>query len=127
MKEKKVVFLSYDGITDPLGQSQILPYLFGISSNKNYKITIVSFEKTKNYLQNKDIILNKLKKNNIDWVPLKYTKRPPIFSTIWDIYKLKRTLNKLKNKGLDLIHCRSYITNLVALGFKKNIQNSIYF
>ena len=48
MKEKKVVFLSYDGITDPLGQSQILPYLFGISSNKNYKITIVSFEKTKN-------------------------------------------------------------------------------
>ena len=34
MKEKKVVFLSYDGITDPLGQSQILPYLFGISSKE---------------------------------------------------------------------------------------------
>ena len=62
MKEKKVVFLSYDGITDPLGLSQILPYLFGISSNKNYRITIVSFEKTKNLLQNKDVILNKLKK-----------------------------------------------------------------
>ena len=62
MKEKKVVFLSYDGITDPLGQSQILPYLFGLSSNKNYKITIVSFEKTENYHQNKVFILNKLKK-----------------------------------------------------------------
>ncbi len=119
MKEKKVVFLSYDGITDPLGQSQILPYLFGLSSNKNYKITIVSFEKTNNYLQNKDVILNKLEKNNVDWTPLKYTKYPPIFSTIWDIYKLKRTVNKVKNKGLHLIHCRSYITALVALGFKK--------
>lgn len=54
MKEKKVVFLSYDGITDPLGQSQILTYLYGVSSNNNYKITIVSFEKSKSYLQNKD-------------------------------------------------------------------------
>ena len=119
MNEKKVVFLSYDGITDPLGQSQILPYLFGVSSNNNYKITIVSFEKSKNYLQNKDFILNKLEKNNIEWIPLKYTKRPPIFSTIWDIYKLRKSVNKLKNKGLDLIHCRSYITTLVALGVKK--------
>ena len=32
MKEKKVVFLSYDGITDPLGQSQVLPYLLGLST-----------------------------------------------------------------------------------------------
>jgi len=127
MKEKKVVFLSYDGIADPLGQSQILPYLFGISSNKNYKITIVSFEKTKIYLQNKDVLLNKLKKNNIDWVPLKYTKRPPIFSTIWDIYKLKKAVNKLKNKGLDIIHCRSYITTLVALGFKKKYKIPLIF
>ena len=95
MKEKKVVFLSYDGISDPLGQSQILPYLFGISSHKNYKIAIVSFEKTKNYLQNKDVILNKLAKHNIDWVPLKYTKYPPIFSTLLDVYKLRRTVSKL--------------------------------
>ena len=127
MKEKKVVFLSYDGITDPLGQSQILPYLFGISSNKNYKITIVSFEKTKNYLQNRDIILNKLENNNIDWIPLKYTKYPPIFSTIWDIYKLKRAVKKLKIKELDLIHCRSYITSLVALGFKKKYKIPFIF
>jgi len=127
MKEKKVVFLSYDGITDPLGQSQILPYLFGISSNKNYKITIVSFEKTKNYLQNKDFILNKLKKNNVDWIPLKYNKYPPIFSTLWDVYKLSKAINKLKRKGVDLIHCRSYITSLVTLKLKKTHKISFIF
>ena len=127
MKEKKVVFLSYDGITDPLGQSQILPYLFDLSLNKNYKITIVSFEKTKNHLQNKEVILNKLEKHNIDWVPLKYTKYPPIFSTLWDIYKLRKVVNNLKNKGLDLIHCRSYITTLVALEFKKKFKTPFIF
>ena len=122
-----VLDLTYDGITDPLGQSQILPYIFGISSEKNYKITIVSFEKTKNYLNNKDIILNKLKKNNVEWIPLKYTKRPPIFSTIWDIYKLRKAVNKLKNKGIDIIHCRSYITTLVALVFKKKYKTPFIF
>ena len=127
MKEKKVVFLSYDGITDPLGQSQILPYLFGLSSNKNYKITILSFEKTKNYLQNKDVILNKLKESNIDWIPLNYTKYPPIISTLWDVYKLTKAINKLKNKGLDLFHCRSYITTLVALNFKKKYKIPFVF
>jgi len=127
MKEKKVVFLSYDGITDPLGQSQILPYLFGLSSNKNYKIIIVSFEKTKNHLQYKEFILKKLKKNNVEWIPLKYTKYPPIISTLWDIYRLKKVVNKLKVKGLDLIHCRSYITTLVALGFKKKYKTPFIF
>ena len=127
MKQKKVVFLSYDGITDPLGQSQILPYLFAISCKKNYKINIVSFEKIKNHLQNKEVILNKLENHNIDWTPLKYTKYPPIFSTLWDIYKLKRAVKKLKNKGVDLIHCRSYITSLVALRFKKKYNTPFIF
>ena len=127
MNEKKVVFLSYDGITDPLGQSQILPYLFGVSSKKNYKITIISFEKIKNHLQNKDIISYQLKKNNVEWIPLKYTKYPHIFSTIWDIYKLNQTVKKLKVRGLDLIHCRSYITTLVALGFKKKYKTPFIF
>ena len=127
MKSQKIVFLSYDGITDPLGQSQILPYLFGVASKNNYKITIVSFEKIKNHLQNKDVILNKLNKNNVEWIPLRYTKYPPIFSTLWDVYKLSKSINKLKNKGLDLIHCRSYITTIVALGFKKKYKVPFIF
>ena len=68
-----------------------------------------------------------LEKNNVEWIPLKYTKRPPIFSTIWDIYKPRKAINKLKNKGLHLIHCRSYITTLVALGFKKKYKTPFIF
>ena len=71
-----------------------------------------SFEKTRNHFQNKDFIFKKLEKNNVDWIPLKYTKYPPIFSTLWDVYKLSKAVNKLKNKGLDLIHCRSFIFGL---------------
>ena len=58
---------------------------------------------------------------------MKYTKYPPVFSTLWDIYKLNQTVKKLKNKELDLIHCRSYITTLVALGFKNKYKTPFIF
>ena len=41
---KKVLFIAYDGLTDPLGQSQIIPYLAGLSK-ANYQFTILSVEK----------------------------------------------------------------------------------
>ena len=30
---KSVLYITYDGLSDPLGQSQILPYLLGISNH----------------------------------------------------------------------------------------------
>jgi hypothetical protein len=39
-----VLFLSYDGMTDPLGQSQVLPYLMELRK-KGYCITLMIFEK----------------------------------------------------------------------------------
>ena len=47
---KKILYLSYDGLTDPLGESQILPYILGISSIKDSKIQIVSVEKKKDLI-----------------------------------------------------------------------------
>ena len=43
-KNSNTLFITYDGILDPLGSSQILPYLFGLAS-KGVKVHILSFEK----------------------------------------------------------------------------------
>ena len=51
----RFLFLSIDGMTDQLGQSQVLPYLIGLSG-KGYRISIVSCEKEVNFEKNKDII-----------------------------------------------------------------------
>jgi len=40
----RILYISYDGMTDPLGQSQVIPYLIGLSQ-KGYVITIISCEK----------------------------------------------------------------------------------
>ena len=125
--QKHIIYCTYDGLLDSLGRSQIFPYLEGLNHNSHYHLTIISFEKIDNQIE-----LNELKKlltlKNIHWFPLVYTKKPPILSTLWDILKLKRNLKKLlKTQKIDLIHCRSYITSLVALSFKKSYHIPFIF
>lgn len=115
----KTLYLSYDGMTDNLGQSQVIPYLAGLSA-KGYSITLISFEKTERYEENRQRIADLLKRHNIEWKPLNYTKRPPIFSTLWDAYRMRKLAEKLhKEKGFQIVHCRSYITSLVGEYMKK--------
>jgi glycosyltransferase involved in cell wall biosynthesis len=116
---KNVLYLSYDGMTDPLGQSQVLPYIIGLSK-KGYKFHLVSFEKPNRYKQNRKVIERLCSENEIEWHPLMYTKRPPLLSTIWDVRKMKWKSKKIHKKHqVDMVHCRSYISALVALSFKK--------
>ena len=125
--KKQIIYCSYDGLLDSLGRSQILPYLEGLNTNSQHRFTIISFEKTND--QNEFKYLKEfLASKNFDWIPLVYTKKPPIFSTLWDILKLKRNLKKiLKTQTIDLVHCRSYITSLVALSFKKKYNIPFIF
>jgi glycosyltransferase involved in cell wall biosynthesis len=116
--KSKVLYLSYDGLTDPLGQSQVLPYIIGLRK-KGFGFTVISFEKPENFQKEESVINDIVNENNIGWNPLKYTKRPPILSTVYDIFKLKQAIKKEAQKGdVSLIHCRSYITALVGLWAK---------
>lgn len=116
---KNILYISYDGLTDPLGQSQILPYLIGLSK-KAYNFTIISAEKQKNYRNEKHIIEDICKKNNLDWQPIFYTKKPAILSTIKDIKAIRKLAYNLhKSKQFKAVHCRSYIASIVGLKMQK--------
>lgn len=115
---KNVLYISYDGMTDALGQSQVLPYLAGLSSN-GYCIHLISFEKQGVFEGLRGEIDQFCSKSNINWHPQKYTKRPPILSTIWDLRKMWKTAKKLhKEHQFELVHCRSYIPGMVGRRLK---------
>lgn len=125
--ENQILYLTYDGLTDPLGQSQIQPYILGLNKFKEYKFTIISFEKKKNRHLIKSI-RTKIEKKNIHWIALNYTRNPPIISTFIDLIKLKHVVDKLiLSKNIQLLHCRSYITSIVALKVKKNFNIPFIF
>lgn len=114
-----VLYLSYDGMTDSLGQSQVLPYLKELSKN-GFSIHLVSCEKPEKYNGGKAGVINFIEDIDIIWYPIKYRKSPPIISTIADIFSIKKEAEKIiaKNK-IQIIHCRSYITALVGEQLKK--------
>ena len=123
----KVLYLSYDGMTDPLGQSQVIPYLQGLSK-LGYAFTLVSFEKAERFEKNRDAISALLKASNIDWQPLPYTKKPPVLSTLWDVWKMKQKCMALyAQQHFEIMHCRSYISAIVGLQMQKELGVKFVF
>lgn len=124
--KSNILFISYDGMTDPLGQSQVLPYLAGLSA-LGYKITLLSCEKTERW-HHKEIIQAICTKHHINWQPVMYTRKPPVFSTIKDVRKMKKVAADLHSKiSFDIIHCRSYVSALVGLWMKKKFSVPFIF
>jgi hypothetical protein len=54
-----ILYISYDGMTDPLGESQVIPYLEGLSK-LGHRIYILSFEKKNRFILHSNRIKNKL-------------------------------------------------------------------
>jgi glycosyltransferase involved in cell wall biosynthesis len=115
----KALYISYDGLTDPLGQSQVLPYLEGLSA-KGIQFHIISFEKNHRFSQLKETIEGRCKKAEITWIPLMYTKNPPLISTVLDLRKMGKLAFKLhKENNFDVVHCRSDLPALIGSKLKK--------
>lgn len=106
-------------MTDPLGQSQVLPYLCKLAA-EGFEFTLLSFEKKDRYEKSRSVIEAICKKNNIRWVPAFFSKRPPVFSKIYDGWKMRRIANRLhKENEFAFIHCRSYVAAAAGLQLLK--------
>ena len=90
---KSVLYISYDGLTDPLGQSQVLPYLKQLT-RQGYQFTVLSFEKQARFAREGKTVQALANESNIRWVPLSFTAKPPVLSKIYDRYRMwKATVN----------------------------------
>ena len=127
MPEKKVLYISYDGMTDPLGQSQVLPYLVGLSKH-GYRFTLLSFEKADRFAAQRQRITEITDGAGIKWVPLSFTSRPPVISKFYDAVRMKRKAFALHRQiGFDMVHCRSYIAADIGLALKRKFGIRFFF
>ena len=122
----KVLYISYDGMTDPLGQSQVIPYLSGLV-RYGHSISLISAEKSEKE-SDRTRIGKIISAAGIEWFPVTYTKKPPVISTIRDIRKIMLLSEKLfHEKKIEAIHCRSYVAAIVGLWMKKNFGVKFIF
>ena len=125
MSRNKILYLTYDGLLEPLGYTQVLKYLEGLS--RNFTISVVSFEKpihlrnTKNVERIQKILRNK----GIKWIVHKYHQKPQIPSTIYDLLILTFTLFYQRIFfNYNVLHLRGYVLGipLVLLNWLLNFK-----
>jgi glycosyltransferase involved in cell wall biosynthesis len=106
-----VVYVSYDGVAEPLGRSQVLGYLLLLAAD--HDITLISFEKDRD---GRAALREELAAAGIAWVALDYHRRPPVLSTILDIAAGRRALVRAaRTRRPDIVHVRSYVPALMAV------------
>lgn len=108
-------------MTDPLGQSQVIPYLAGLTK-LGYTFTILSCDKPAKYTSHKAYVEKLIAPYPIKWVAIPYHKNPPVLSSVYDYYQLKQTAKKLhRAEKFDMVQTRPGIPQLVALYLKKKL------
>jgi glycosyltransferase involved in cell wall biosynthesis len=123
----RVLYLSYDGMCDPLGGSQVLPYLFGLA-RRGHNISLISFEKPERTAEQRAAVAKACTDAGIAWHPVPYRKRPPVLSTMADVTKMWRQAAQLnRHQPFDLVHCRGYLSAIVGLRMKRRFGTRFLF
>ena len=112
---------------DPLGSSQVLPYLFGLA-RRGHQISLISFEKPERAADERAAIAKACADAGIAWHPKPYRKRPPVLSTMADVVQMQRLAAQLhRQKPFDIVHCRGYLSALVGLKMKQRFATRFLF
>ena len=119
LRMKGILYISYDGMLEPLGQSQVLAYLKPLGAS--YRIYLISFEKAADWSDrpSREELRREIAAAGIAWLPLRYHKRPTVLATSWDIARgIVLGIRSVWRYRLCVVHARSYVPSAMALGIK---------
>jgi glycosyltransferase involved in cell wall biosynthesis len=119
---RNVLYISYTGLMDPLGQSQVLQYVLALGRS-GHRMTVLSFEKPDALADCNRVaaMRSSCKKAGVDWRPLVWHNRPiGSVATLYDLIVGRAKATRIAHEvGAEIVHCRSYIASLMGLAVKR--------
>ncbi|MDA7846625.1 glycosyltransferase, partial [Amylibacter sp.] len=109
------LYLTRNGLLEPLGQSQIMGYLKGLS--KDYHITLITFEKPEDMADTQAMFKAKAdcEAHGIDWRPKSFQRSPKLVAPALSMFEMFWSAYKAALAGdAQLIHARSYLPAAAA-------------
>ena len=114
-------------MTDPLGQSQVIPYLTGLAK-RGHRITVLSAEKPHHFALLHERCERLFADHAIDWHHVPYSKRPPVLSTFVDLARMRHLGTRLSNGGrFEIVHCRTILSTLVGHALARRFRAKLIF
>lgn len=121
------MFITYDGLLDTLGASQILPYIKGISARQGGMV-VLSFEKPNRFVHGQQTISAELERHSIYWKPLSFTSGLGTLGKLWDMARMYFWGACLAHKyGVGVVHARGHPTAQIGLFVKRLLGIQLIF
>ena len=119
LERKRILYITFDGVLEPLGRSQVLSYLDGLSK-QGFKFTLLSLERQSDLADQS--ATEELEKELSSW-GIRWTRRlfhsgsvTGVMKNFWSALRTARLV--IKQDGICLIHARSYVPALIGLVLK---------
>jgi len=131
LKSKRILYISYNGMLEPLGQSQVIPYLVELSK-RGAQFTLLSFERANAFrpegAERAENLKRRLAENRIEWHRLRYHKYPSLPATGFDvIHGVRKAEQLVRRNQIELVHARSHIPAMIALRMKQQFGVKMIF
>jgi glycosyltransferase involved in cell wall biosynthesis len=131
LKGRRALFISYTGMLEPLGQSQVIPYLKELAG-EGLEFTLLSFERRNAFTPDGQKRIRELETElaaaDIEWYRLRYHKRFSLVATIYDVLNGIRYASALvKLKRIEIVHARSHIPATIGLALKRRFGLKMIF
>ena len=131
LEGRRVLFISYNGMLDPLGQSQVLPYLRELA-RRGVRFMLLSFERAKAFepkgVSECEQLRERLKTQGIEWHWLRYHQRPSIPATMFDVMAgYRKAAGLVRRNRIEMVHARGHIPATIALALKRRFGTKMIF
>jgi glycosyltransferase involved in cell wall biosynthesis len=131
LEGRRVLFISYNGMLDPLGQTQVIPYLRELGK-RGVRFTLLSFERSKAFdaegVLKCEQLRRELAAQGIEWHWLRYHQRPSVPATIYDVLAgIRKAASLVKRNHIEMVHARGHIPATIALALKKRLGTKMIF
>jgi glycosyltransferase involved in cell wall biosynthesis len=124
----RVLYITYDGLMEPLGKSQVFQYLKHLA--QAHDIFLLSYEKPDDWsdAKRREDIRRATREAGICWMPLGYHSKPSALATAYDIAAgFLLSLVLIVWYRIQVVHARSYVASVIALGLKKALGTEFIF
>jgi len=113
---QRILYLSYDGMLEPLGQSQVLAYLEKLAPGR--EIHLLSFEKPKDWAdaEVRSLVVARIAEAGITWHPRLWRNRPRILAAVYNLLVgLMVALSIAIRHRISLFHARNILCSAMTL------------
>lgn len=110
------LYLTRNGLLEPLGQSQVFSYLRGLS--QEHRITLITYEKDDDWADTQRVTQMRAEcdRLGIRWLPQRFRAQPKVIAPALSMVRMVWLVaREVRRQRVRLIHARSYIPAAVAL------------